>query len=65
MNLIWEESFSFPTAAKGLDLKLRVLSKGLFGNRFIGKMTIPLEVLADQLKLEQYFSLQAETEGDW
>ena len=63
-NLIWEESFSFPIAAKGLDLKLRVLSKGVFGNKFIGKVTIPSTALADQLKHEQYFALQADTAGE-
>lgn len=57
---IWEEEFVFPVNSKGLDLKITVLSKTSLGNSFCGQVSIPLSLLADQLKHEQYFSLVSE-----
>jgi C2 domain/EF-hand domain pair len=64
LNPIWQEVYSFPVLSKGLQLKLVIMSKGLFGDKFIGKISIPLKSLYDQLKHEQYFSLSGETEGE-
>lgn len=60
----WDESFSFPITSKEHSLQLTIMNRGMFGNKFIGKISVPLSVLNDQLKHEQYFTLQAETEGE-
>ena len=64
LNPSWEEIFSLPVNKKGLDIKLIVMSKNLLGDKFLGKVSIPLNALVDQLKHEQYFTLFGENESD-
>lgn len=64
LNPIWDESYTFPITSKDLDVTFTVMSKSMLGDKFVGKLAIPLKTLADQLKREQYFSLSSQKYGE-
>lgn len=60
LNPVWNEEFTFPVNSKNEVLSLVVQSKNMFGSSFMGKVSIQLNTLLDQLKHEQFFQLTDE-----
>ena len=59
----WDEKFTFDITTGKEELKVIVAYKDVFGaNDIIGRCSIPLEFLRDQLKHDEWFDL--ETVGD-
>ena len=61
---VWDEVFTVPVHKKGQEIHLTVLSDNTLGQKFVGKVTIPLLAIADQLKHEQFFMLYGENPGE-
>jgi hypothetical protein len=62
LNPSWNESFMFKVTERTGDLLLFIKNKSFFGEKLIGKVSIPLATLKDQLKIEQFFQLNDEND---
>lgn len=57
LNPSWNESFNFKIEQRGGELEAVVKSKSVFGETVIGKVLVPLSSLSDQMKYQQFYTL--------
>lgn len=65
LSPVWDEMFEIPINNKGIELNLTIQSKSALGTKFVGKVSIPLRTLADQMLKEQYYNLLSENGQPW
>lgn len=65
LSPVWDEKFEIPINNKGIELNLTILSKSALGTKFVGKVSIPLRTLVDQMLKEQYYNLLSENNDPW
>lgn len=64
LNPVWNEEFFFNIESGNETLKLTVMDKDvLMPDDFEGEVTIPMSLLKDQMKLDQFFILSQGKEG--
>ena len=61
LNPVWNESFNFKIEKRGGELEAVVKNKSTFGEGVIGKVSIPLSSLSDQMKNQQFYTLNDES----
>lgn len=60
----WDEKFTFAISEGNDDLKLTVWGKGKAKRDFAGQLAVPLTLIRDQMKHEEWFELQPQKKGE-
>jgi Ca2+-dependent lipid-binding protein len=62
----WDEKFTFEISTGQEDLQVLIVNKDVYAtNELIGKCQIPLSTLADQMKHDSWFELEAPENNEY
>ena len=64
LNPFWDEKFTFAISQGNDDLKITVWDKDKLKKDFEGSLAIPLTLIRDQMKHEEWFELQPQKKGE-